>query len=193
MLRFYKKKLKREIVIIFIFISLNMCFWCFTHKAPPIICSRRQFQILPLFKNNNQARYFMRIVCQQTILMKYHTLFFSKIGEDVAAAVVIGTLRVKRTVLVSQHMFWVRNKKKEDIFKHSLHLCMLGDFSYITFRLLFSKHAFRNTIRGIQIRTDVLSVLVWIQTDCKGHLYISETTTVTASKERVKCPGRQTF
>ena len=26
----------------------------------------------------------MRIVCWQTILMKYHTLFFSKIREDVA-------------------------------------------------------------------------------------------------------------
>ena len=26
----------------------------------------------------------MRIVCWQTILMKYHTLFFSKIGKDVA-------------------------------------------------------------------------------------------------------------
>ena len=26
----------------------------------------------------------MRIVCWQTILMKYHTLFFWKIGEDVA-------------------------------------------------------------------------------------------------------------
>ena len=138
------KKFKREIVIIFIFISLNMCFWCFTHKAPPMICSRRQFQILLLFKNNNQAWYFMRIVCQQTILMKYHTLFFSKSGEDVAAAVVIGTLRVKRTVLVSQHMFWVRNKKKKDIFKHSLHLCMLGVFSYITFFVCF----FQNMLSG---------------------------------------------
>ena len=26
----------------------------------------------------------MRIVCWQTILMKHHTLFFSKIGKDVA-------------------------------------------------------------------------------------------------------------
>ena len=40
-----------------------------TLKAPPIICSRRQFQILPLFQNNNNAWYFMRIVCWQTILM----------------------------------------------------------------------------------------------------------------------------
>ena len=30
----------------------------------------------------------MRIVCRQTILMKYHTLFFSKIGKDVAKFVV---------------------------------------------------------------------------------------------------------
>ena len=48
----------------------------------------------------------MRIVCWQTILMKYHTLLFSKIRKNVAklgkmlqnlssAAVVIGVLRVK--------------------------------------------------------------------------------------------------
>ena len=44
----------------------------------------------------------MRIVCWQTILVKYHTLFFSKIGKDVAnlssAAVVIGALRVNVSV-----------------------------------------------------------------------------------------------
>ena len=42
---------------------------------------------------------FHEIVCWQTILMKYHTLFFSKIKKDVKnlspAAVVIGALRVK--------------------------------------------------------------------------------------------------
>ena len=41
----------------------------------------------------------MRIVCWQTILMKYHTKFFSKIKKMMknlsSAAVVIGTLRVK--------------------------------------------------------------------------------------------------
>ena len=41
----------------------------------------------------------MRIVCWQTILMKYHTLFFSKSGkmsQNLSSdAVVIGTLRVK--------------------------------------------------------------------------------------------------
>ena len=40
----------------------------------------------------------MRIVCWQTILMKYHTLFFQKLGKILqnlsSAAVVIGTLRV---------------------------------------------------------------------------------------------------
>ena len=35
-----------------------------THIAPPIICKRRQFQILLLFqKIANKAWYFMRIVC----------------------------------------------------------------------------------------------------------------------------------
>ena len=41
----------------------------------------------------------MRIVCWQMILMKYHTLFFLKLGKMSqnlsSAAVVIGTLRVK--------------------------------------------------------------------------------------------------
>ena len=40
----------------------------------------------------------MRIVCQQTILMKYHTYFFRKLGKMSqnlsSAAVVIGALRV---------------------------------------------------------------------------------------------------
>ena len=55
-----------------------------THKAQPIIYSRRQFQILLLFsKITEKICYFMRIVCWQMILKKYHTLFFSKIGKDV--------------------------------------------------------------------------------------------------------------
>ena len=41
----------------------------------------------------------MRIVCWQTILTKYHTLFFQKLGKMSqnlsSAAVVIGALRVK--------------------------------------------------------------------------------------------------
>ena len=42
----------------------------------------------------------MRIVCWQTILMNYHTLFFRNLGYMLkkmsSAAVVIGPLRVKR-------------------------------------------------------------------------------------------------
>ena len=46
----------------------------------------------------NKAWYSMSIVCWQTILMKYHTLFLSKVRKDVmkfllSAAVVIGALR----------------------------------------------------------------------------------------------------
>ena len=59
-----------------------------TLKVPPIICSR-QFEILMRFsKIKNKAWYFMRIVCWQTILMKYHTLVFLKIRKDVAKFVV---------------------------------------------------------------------------------------------------------
>ena len=60
----------------------------------PIMCCRRQFQILLLFK----VWYFKRIV-YQTILMKCHTLFFRHLGKMSqnlsSAAVVIGALRVK--------------------------------------------------------------------------------------------------
>ena len=72
-----------------------------TIKAPPIICSRRQLQILSLKKKTNKA-------CLQTILMLYHTLFLQKIGKDgakfVSAAVVSGALRAKNTYL----KFWGR-------------------------------------------------------------------------------------
>ena len=53
------------------------------NSVPPIFCSRRQFQILLLFsKKTNKTWYFTRILCcWQTILMKYHTLFFSKLGK----------------------------------------------------------------------------------------------------------------
>ena len=47
----------------------------------------------------------MRIVCRQTILMKFYTLFFSIIGKDdenlLSAAVVIGALRVTTLKLIS--------------------------------------------------------------------------------------------
>ena len=60
-----------------------------TLKAPPIFCSRRQYKILPLFQKKTN----------KTILVKYHTLFFRKLGKMSqnlsSAAVVIGALRVK--------------------------------------------------------------------------------------------------
>ena len=65
----------------------------------------------------------MRIVCWQTILMKYHTLFFSKIRKDVqnlsSAAVVIGALRVKNKQLIiainnSITMYFIYHKYSAD-------------------------------------------------------------------------------
>ena len=48
----------------------------------------------------------MRIVCWQTVLMKYHTLFFRKFGKMLknlsSAAVEIGALRVKSDAPLSQ-------------------------------------------------------------------------------------------
>ena len=57
----------------------------------------------------------MRIVCWQTILMKYHTLFFSKIGKDGAKFVIcsslIGALRVKHTICIA--MFFKSKYEQE--------------------------------------------------------------------------------
>ena len=74
----------------------------------------------------------------------------------------------------------------------SLTICMLGNFSYFVVCCLISiltvsKHAFRNTIRVsnslIQIRTNVLLVLIWVQTICKGY---QQTTKSIACKEIFK-------
>ena len=57
--------------------------------------------------------------------------------------------------------------------------------------LIFSKSIFKKTLSGIpsacqtvwiQIRTDIMLVLIWVQTVCKGYL---QTTKVAASKKRV--------
>ena len=46
-----------------------------TLKAPIMTAADNKFcDIFPNFQNN-KVWYFMRIVCQQTILMKYHALF----------------------------------------------------------------------------------------------------------------------
>ena len=71
---------------------------CLTYKAPPIICSRRQFQILLIFflsKITNKAWYLMLVDDPQ----ERSYLIFRKLGKmsqnSSSAAVVIGALRVK--------------------------------------------------------------------------------------------------
>ena len=85
-----------------IFTSFPLISIIITHKVSPMICSGCQCQISLIFqKITNKAWYFVRIVCWQTILMKYHTLFLSKIGTGVKNvspdAVVIGALSVKKS------------------------------------------------------------------------------------------------
>ena len=56
----------------------------------------------------------------------------------------------------------------------------------LTFFFFFLKSSFQECQTfWIHIRTDVLSVLVWVQTVCKGYMY-QLTTKVAASNERVK-------
>ena len=59
-------------------------------------------------------------------------------------------------------------------------ICMLGNFSRFCYRLptffkiIFFKKFFQDNYQSvklfwIQIRTDVLSVLIWVQAVCKGY------------------------
>ena len=84
-----------------------------------------------LSKITNKAWCFMRILCWQTILMKYHALFLQKSGKIsqnvLSAAVVILALRVNS--LPNGKFF--------------LLFCRLLNFSKST----FSKNCFKNTIR----------------------------------------------
>ena len=68
--------------------------------------------------------------------------------------------------------------------------------SFAIFRINFSKDSLRNTISmsnglefWIQIRMDVLMVLIWVKTVCKGY---QQTIKVTASKERVNMIDHET-
>ena len=87
---------------------LTPCLWDTVHhdwtgpltlKASPIICSRRQFQILPLFQNSNMARYFIRFSYN---IIPYFCRKLGKMSQNLSsAAVMIGALRVKRHFISS--------------------------------------------------------------------------------------------
>ena len=61
----------------------------------------------------------MRTVYWQTILMKYHALFFRKLGKMSqnlsSAAVVIGALRVNHNAKVMKRQFYKGNYRKMTI------------------------------------------------------------------------------
>ena len=61
-------------------------------------------------------------------------------------------------------------------------LCVIGNFACLVLSFL-EKFSTCQTV-WIQIRTDMMSVLIWVHTVCKGY---QETTKVAASKERIKC------
>ena len=75
-----------------------------------------------------------------------------------------------------------------------LALCTLDNLSYFCYRLLtfFSKSSLKKQLIqehyksvkrfGFQIKTDVLSVLTWVQTVCKGYQQMAK---VAASKDKV--------
>ena len=77
----------------------------------------------------------------------------------------------------------------------SLTLCMLGNFScFLLSADFFQNQLFRKILSGIpsecqtawiQIRIDVILVLIWFQTVCKGY---QQTIKVATSKERVEVP-----
>ena len=64
---FFQMCLKSEYLSKYTYGSLNL--------KTPIMQQTTNYATSALVFNKNKVRYFMRIVCQQTILMKYHTLF----------------------------------------------------------------------------------------------------------------------
>ena len=88
----------------------------------------------------------MRIVCWQAILMKYHTLFFQKLGKIShklsSAAVVIGALRVKRAKLT----YIATNTRLALWLPSNFHTFVVvsGFFFYflkLLFKILFQEHS----------------------------------------------------
>ena len=78
---------------------------------------------------------------------------------------------------------------------------MLGNFFMLLLSSadFFQNQLFQKILSGaliecqtvwIQIRTDILSVLIWVQTVCKGY---QQMTKVATSKERVNETMRQCF
>ena len=55
-------------------------------------------------------------------------------------------------------------------------------FQNYFFKKFFQEH-YQSQAVWIQIKTDILSVLIWVQTVCKGYQLMTK---ATASKERVK-------
>ena len=67
---------------------------------------------------------------------------------------------------------------------------MLSLLSADFFKIIFFEKFFQELLSEsqtvlIQIRADILSVLIWVQNVCKGY---QQTTKVAASKERVNNP-----
>ena len=115
----------------------------------------------------------MRIVCQQTILMKYHALFviFEKAAKFEYCRllqIIGGALRVKCIYL----------KYSEALV--GLTLCPLGNCSshFVACWFFFQNQLFRKILSGIpseyqtvwiQIRPSILWGLIWVQTVCKSY------------------------
>ena len=62
---------------------LSVTYRILTLKAPITTAADDKFWTSSFVFEKNYVRYFMKIVCQQTILMKYHALFviFEKVAK----------------------------------------------------------------------------------------------------------------
>ena len=72
----------------------------------------------------------------------------------------------------------------------NLTLCMLGNFAcffvvwiFFIFKLTSFKKIFHEYHQSVQIRSNILSGLIWVQINCKGY---QQMTKVTTSGDRVK-------
>ena len=92
-------------LINFVLVLISFFRWLLTLKAPLIICSRRQCQILSLFQNN-KIRHDTSFSCN---IIPYICQKLGMMSQNLSsAAVVIGTLRFKVTFLKLYNDIWYK-------------------------------------------------------------------------------------
>ena len=137
-----------------------------THKA--IITTAADDKICDIFLiiNKNKVWYYMRIVCQQTTLMKYHAIFViekkSKIWNCRLLQIIGGALRVK-TIEAKIYLFndWSKEKMPIKKDKRSMLTFDLSTKVVHIERLSLYSHIFYWELSG-QIKVNFIWSIYWM-------------------------------